>query len=79
MVVEVETGKTTPITGGADALFGAPAWLPDGRTIAALGGRVPENVYRNDIWLFAAAAATPAATAGAASSGQQGACCPAWG
>jgi acylaminoacyl-peptidase len=54
MVVEVETGTTMAITGGADALFGAPAWLPAGRSIAALGGRVPANLYRNDIWLFAA-------------------------
>ncbi|MDQ6795237.1 MAG: S9 family peptidase [Chloroflexota bacterium] len=54
MVVAVETGKTTAITGGTDSLFAAPAWLPDGRTIAALGGRVPANVYRADIWLFAA-------------------------
>ena len=34
--------------------FFVPAWLPDGSTIAALGGRLPANGYRNDIWLFAA-------------------------
>jgi dipeptidyl aminopeptidase/acylaminoacyl peptidase len=53
-VVEVEGGKLTPITGGSDSLFGTPTWLPDGRTIAALGGRMPANLYRSDIWLFSA-------------------------
>ncbi len=53
-VVEVETGKVTRITSGSDSLFGTPTWLPDGRTIAALGGRKPANLYRSDIWLFAA-------------------------
>lgn len=53
-VADVETGAVTPITGGPSSLFGTPTWLPDGRTIAALGGRLPANTYRNDIWLFAA-------------------------
>lgn len=54
-VVEVATGELTAITGGALALFGAPEWLPDGRTIAALGHRYPAaGGSRNDIWLFAA-------------------------
>jgi dipeptidyl aminopeptidase/acylaminoacyl peptidase len=53
-VAAVETGEVTRITSGADSLFGSPAWLPDGRTIAALGGRMPANLYRQDIWLFAA-------------------------
>jgi acylaminoacyl-peptidase len=52
-VVEVGTGRVTRITGGEDALFGSPTWLPDGRTLAALGGRYP-SIYRTDIWLFAA-------------------------
>ena len=53
-VVAVETGEVTRITGGPDSLFGTPTWLPDGRTIAVLGGRMPANLYRLDIWLFAA-------------------------
>jgi dipeptidyl aminopeptidase/acylaminoacyl peptidase len=54
VVIEVATGKKTRITGGPDPIFFVPAWLPDGRTIATLGGRLPHNAYRNDIWLFAA-------------------------
>jgi dipeptidyl aminopeptidase/acylaminoacyl peptidase len=53
-VVDIETRKVTRITGGSDSLFLTPTWLPDGRTIAALGGRIPANLYRFDIWLFAA-------------------------
>ncbi|MFL5775942.1 MAG: S9 family peptidase, partial [Chloroflexota bacterium] len=51
---DVATGKWTRITNGPKPIFFVPAWLPDGRTIAALGGRLPQNGYRNDIWLFAA-------------------------
>ena len=46
--------SATRITGGPEPTFFVPAWLPDGSTIAALGGRLPANGYRNDIWLFAA-------------------------
>jgi dipeptidyl aminopeptidase/acylaminoacyl peptidase len=53
-VVEVATGKLTKITGGQGSLFFNPAWLPDGRSIAAFGGRQPHNLYRNDIWVFTA-------------------------
>ncbi len=36
-------------------MFTAPAWLPDGRTIAALGHRLEGGAgSRNDVWLFAA-------------------------
>ena len=54
VVAEAATGALTAITAGPDSIFFAPAWLPDGTSIAALGGRVPANVYRNDIWTFAA-------------------------
>ena len=53
-VIDVGTGRITAITRGPRSLFTLPTWLPDGKTIAALGGRLPENAYRNDIWLFAA-------------------------
>jgi dipeptidyl aminopeptidase/acylaminoacyl peptidase len=53
-VVDVATGRTTEVTGGRDGFFFAPAWLPDGSTLAALGGRFPADVYRARIWLFAA-------------------------
>jgi dipeptidyl aminopeptidase/acylaminoacyl peptidase len=54
VVADVATGNLTTITDGPDSLFFAPAWLPDGKTIAVLGGRIPANAYRNDIWAFAA-------------------------
>jgi dipeptidyl aminopeptidase/acylaminoacyl peptidase len=54
VVVDVADGRRTRITGGPDPTFFTPAWLPDGRTLAVLGGRLPANGYRFDIWLFAA-------------------------
>jgi acylaminoacyl-peptidase len=54
VVIDVETGRRTRITGGTESIFFNPAWLPDGKTIAALGGQLPTNVYRLDVWLFAA-------------------------
>ncbi len=54
VVVDVETGRRTRLTGGSQSLFLAPTWLPDGKTIAALGGRLPENGYRFDVWILAA-------------------------
>ena len=54
VVADAATGRLTPVTAGPDNLFFAPAWLPDGKRIAALGGRIPANAYRNDVWVFAA-------------------------
>jgi dipeptidyl aminopeptidase/acylaminoacyl peptidase len=54
VAVDVDSGRRTLISGGRDGIFREPVWLPDGRAIAALGGRVPANAYRTDIWLFAA-------------------------
>ncbi len=54
-VVDVATRAVSAITRGPRSLFSAPAWLPDGRTIAALGHRYEGRAgSRNDIWLFAA-------------------------
>ena len=54
-VVDVLTRAVTPVTTGPNSNFGVPTWLPDGRTIAALGNRVVARAgIRNDIWLFAA-------------------------
>jgi acylaminoacyl-peptidase len=54
-VVDVTGGRETRITDLGDSYFGAPAWLPDGRTLAVLGHRFPAAAgSRNDIWLFAA-------------------------
>ena len=54
-VAEVSTGEVTAISAGPSSVFFAPTWLPDGRTIAALGHRLPAGAgSRNDVWLFAA-------------------------
>jgi acylaminoacyl-peptidase len=54
VVVDVETGRETTVAGGREAVYYAPAWLPDGKTIAALGGPFPSVYYESAIWLFAA-------------------------
>jgi dipeptidyl aminopeptidase/acylaminoacyl peptidase len=59
-VVAAEGGRATRITGGSGALggrgvFGSPAWLPDGTTLAVLGHRWPAGAgSRADVWLMAA-------------------------
>ncbi|MFL5643322.1 MAG: S9 family peptidase [Chloroflexota bacterium] len=54
-VVDVETRAVTAVTRGPRSMFTAPRWLPDGRTIAALGHRLEGGAgSRNDIWLFRA-------------------------
>jgi len=54
-VVDVGSGRRTRITDAGRADFGAPAWLPDGRTVACLGHRYPAHGgSRSDVWLFAA-------------------------
>ena len=61
-VVDVETRAVTAVTRGPRSHFFRPTWLPDGRTIAALGHRHEARAgSRNDIWLLAAdgADATP--------------------
>ena len=66
-VVDVDASAPRPrrITGGARRVFYAPAWLPDGRTIAALGHRFPVSAgNRADVWLFAADGSDAGATGG---------------
>jgi dipeptidyl aminopeptidase/acylaminoacyl peptidase len=54
-VSDVETGAETQVTGGRRSFFDRPAWLPDGRSILALGHRFPAaGGSRNDVWRFAA-------------------------
>ena len=64
-VVDVETRRVTAITGGPRSIFGVPTWLPDGRTIVALGHRLEGRAgSRNDLWLFAADGSDARATGG---------------
>jgi dipeptidyl aminopeptidase/acylaminoacyl peptidase len=54
-VVDVETRAVVAITRGPRSMFTRPTWMPDGRSIAALGHRMEGGAgSRNDIWLFAA-------------------------
>ena len=54
-VVDTRSGKVTAITTGPRSVFGVPAWLPDGATIAALGNKLEgRGGSRNDVWLFPA-------------------------
>ncbi len=70
-VVDVATRKVTAVTGGPDAVFGVPVWMPDGRTIAALGSHLPARAgSRNDIWLLAADGSDAAPTGGRNLSGR---------
>ena len=41
------------LTADAAILF-SPVWMPDGSSIAAIGGYLPANFYRSDLWLIAA-------------------------
>ena len=51
-VVDVASRAVTAITRGPRSMFIAPAWLPDGRTIAALGHRLAGRAgSRNDVWI----------------------------
>ena len=53
-VVDVLSRDVTAITAGPSSAFDLPTWMPDGRTLAALGHRFPAGAgSRNDIWLFA--------------------------
>ena len=54
-VVDVRTRAVHAVTGGPRSMFAAPAWLPDGRTIAALGSKLEgRGGSRDDVWLFPA-------------------------
>jgi dipeptidyl aminopeptidase/acylaminoacyl peptidase len=64
-VVDVETLAITAVTRGPRSMFAGPAWLPDGKTIAAFGHRLEGRAgSRNDVWLFAADGADATPTGG---------------
>ncbi|MCI0347576.1 MAG: prolyl oligopeptidase family serine peptidase, partial [Chloroflexi bacterium] len=54
VVVDVDTGRRTVVAGGPDDVYFVPTWLPDGRSIAALGGRMPGVYYESAVWVFEA-------------------------
>ncbi|MEP6638598.1 MAG: prolyl oligopeptidase family serine peptidase, partial [Chloroflexota bacterium] len=64
-VVDVGTRSVVGVTRGPRSQFFAPAWLPDGSTIAALGHRMEGGSgSRNDVWLFAADGSDASPTGG---------------
>ena len=54
VVVDVTNGARTVVTGGGERLFFRPTWMPDGKSIAAFGGKMPGVYYENAIWVFRA-------------------------
>jgi dipeptidyl aminopeptidase/acylaminoacyl peptidase len=54
LAIDVPTGHRTEVAAHPRGVYGSPTWLPDGKTIAVLGGLAPEAYYRNDIILFPA-------------------------
>jgi acylaminoacyl-peptidase len=64
-VVDIATRRVHAVTAGPRSMFVAPTWMPDGRTIAALGHKLEgRGGSRNDIWLFPADGSEARATGG---------------
>ena len=70
-VVDAATRELTAVTAGPKSVFGSPAWLPDGRSIVALGNRLEGRAgSRNDVWVFAADGSDATPTGGRNLSGR---------
>jgi dipeptidyl aminopeptidase/acylaminoacyl peptidase len=54
VVLDVASGRLTSVAEHPRGVFQSPAWLPDGRSIAVIGGLLPHQPYRSEIWLFPA-------------------------
>jgi dipeptidyl aminopeptidase/acylaminoacyl peptidase len=59
LVLDVASGALTSVAEHPDGAFAAPAWLPDGRSIAVLGGLLPHSPYRSEIRIFPADGSDP--------------------
>ncbi|HEX4898232.1 MAG TPA: S9 family peptidase [Candidatus Limnocylindrales bacterium] len=59
VAVDAVSGAVTPLAEHPNGIFFAPAWLPGGREIAALGGDHPHVFYRSDVWVFPADGSDP--------------------
>lgn len=54
-MVPAQGGTPVRVSGGRQRVFRSPAWSPDGRSIAAIGHRIPGLArYRDDVWVFPA-------------------------
>ena len=63
VAIGVDGSDRVRLTGDA-AIFSAPVWMPDGMAIAAIGGYLPANFYRSDLWLIAADGSDAKASSG---------------
>ena len=63
VVIDSDRPGRVRLTGDA-AIFLGPVWMPDGATIAAIGGYLPDNFYRSDLWLVAADGSDAAGSTG---------------
>jgi dipeptidyl aminopeptidase/acylaminoacyl peptidase len=59
LALDLADDRLTSVAEHPRGAFVAPAWLPDGRSIAVLGGLLPHQPYRSDIWLFPADGTDP--------------------
>ncbi|MEA2675499.1 MAG: hypothetical protein QOI92_2691 [Chloroflexota bacterium] len=58
-ILDVKSGRLTAVVEHPRGAFAAPAWLPGGRSIAVLGGVLPHQPYRSDVWIFPADGSDP--------------------
>ncbi|HEX8025422.1 MAG TPA: S9 family peptidase, partial [Candidatus Limnocylindrales bacterium] len=54
LVLDPDTGAETAIAARPDGIYFSPAWLPDGKRLAILGGTRPDVYFRTQVLLFAA-------------------------
>lgn len=59
LVLDLADGRLTSVAEHPRGAYEAPAWLPDGRSIAVIGGLLPHQPYRSEIWLFPADGSDP--------------------
>jgi dipeptidyl aminopeptidase/acylaminoacyl peptidase len=59
LAVDIKTGRVSSIAERPDGVYFGPVWLPDGKTIAVLGGTLPHVRYRIDIHVFPADGSDP--------------------
>jgi acylaminoacyl-peptidase len=59
VILDVKSGRLTAVVDHPRGAFAAPAWLQGGRSIAVLGGVLPHQPYRSDIWIFPADGSDP--------------------
>jgi dipeptidyl aminopeptidase/acylaminoacyl peptidase len=59
VVLDVSSGRLTSVAEHPRGVYHSPAWLADGRSIAVIGGLLPHQPYRSEVWLFPADGSDP--------------------